>query len=204
MTTRDVKIIGSALYRELGWSWPWFFGRCLIRRNAVFRNTHWADEDSAEADFAKRLSISVAVYLNLIEKAGQERAYAVMREMLVPAGVAETQDTLDSLSVREKTGMAGILAYWEFSDKGGGMGQYNKGAFAEQDDDVLHYVVQECILARFYQETGTPELARLLCESDKAFWSAAYPGFVFHRGSSWENTIAFGKDRCEFVFERKP
>lgn len=54
-----------------------------------------------------------------------------------------------------------------------------------------------------YQETGTPELARLLCESDNEFWPQRCPDFEFHRGDSWENTIAYGREQCDFIFEQK-
>ncbi len=37
----------------------------------------------------------------------------------------------------------------------------------------------------------------------KEFFPKAFPEFEFHRDSSWKNIIAYGKDRCESVFERK-
>ena len=73
----------------------------------------------------------------------------------------------------------------------------------KQDDNILHYEVRNCIFARFYKETGTPELTQLFCEVDKEFFPKAFPGIKFHRGDSWENTIAYGKDHCEFIFEKK-
>jgi len=52
------------------------------------------------------------------------------------------------------------------------------------------------------ERAGTPELTKLFCEVDRRFFPKAFPGLRFHRGDSWENTIACGKDRCESVFEK--
>jgi hypothetical protein len=38
---------------------------------------------------------------------------------------------------------------------------------------------------------------------DRVFYEKAFPELLFHRGDSWENTIAYGKDHCDFIFELK-
>ncbi len=48
-----------------------------------------------------------------------------------------------------------------------------------------------------------PELTRLFCEVDTEFFAEAFPEFRFHRGDSLENTVAYGKDHCVFIFERR-
>jgi hypothetical protein len=55
----------------------------------------------------------------------------------------------------------------------------------------------------YVEETGTPELTQLFCEVDIEFFSQAFPEFKFHRGDSVENTVAYGKDHCDFIFEKK-
>jgi hypothetical protein len=55
----------------------------------------------------------------------------------------------------------------------------------------------------FFTEVGTPELTRLFCEVDREFFPRAFPDLRFYRGDSWENTIAYGKNQCEFIFETK-
>ncbi len=34
-------------------------------------------------------------------------------------------------------------------------------------------------------------------------FTEAFPDLEFTRGDSWENTIAFGKDHCEYILEVK-
>jgi hypothetical protein len=50
---------------------------------------------------------------------------------------------------------------------------------------------------------GNGIIKKLFFEVDRRFFTEAFPDLTFHRGNSWENTIADGKDNCEFVFEKK-
>jgi hypothetical protein len=71
------------------------------------------------------------------------------------------------------------------------------------DANTCHRVVRKCPFHDFHLEAGTPELTRIFCETDIAFYGRSFPAFTFHRNGSWENTIAYGKEECEFVFDRK-
>ena len=203
MRLDDVKLISSVLCKELGWSWPLSLLRSLANVKTVLNGTSWAEGMGAEAAYAKRLSITVALYQDLTTRVGRERAFEIMREIVVPASVNDMRKHFDSLGISGKEGMERLLAFWDNMDRGRGMGQVNQGAFARRDDHVLYYVCTNCFYARFYQEVGTPELTRLLCESDNEFWPYCCPDFEFHRGDSWENTIAYGREQCDFIFERK-
>ena len=89
MKIREVKIIKSVLSKEIGWLWTLFLIRCLIRAKAIFRKTQWAEVKSRESEFVKRLSLPCAVYVSLGEKVGKEKAFKVMKEILVPIGCNE-------------------------------------------------------------------------------------------------------------------
>ena len=169
----------------------------------MFQRTQWAGEKNTEAEYAKRLAIAVALYRGLIEKTNRERAFETMRRVLVPAGVSEMLEIENTLNASDQKGMDKLMAFWCFLDQGGGLGQVNQGKFIKQDGEVLHYQMTGCFFARFYQETEVPELTRLMCESDREYFPQSVPEFKFHRGDSWENTIAYGKDVCEYVYERK-
>ena len=201
MKMEEFKIMKSLLSRELGWSWPLFLTGCWIRKRAIFRNTHWANLKTTESEFAKRLSISVAIYINLINKTGREKALEIIKSILVPVGVNEQLNILNSLEPSDNNGMERLLAFYDFMGKGG-VGQFVKRKIVQKDSQTLHYEVRDCLFARFYGETATPELTKLFCEVDREFFPKAFPDFKFHRGSSFENTVAYGKDYCVFVFER--
>ena len=201
MKIKEIKIIEFVLSKEIGWSWPLFLIKCLIRKRSVFNNTHWVNEKGPESEFANRLSASAAIYLNLKEKRGKERAFEIMKEMIVPIGCNEQWGNLKSLNIPHKKDMDRLLAFYDFMGKGG-VGQFVQRTIIKQNDDIFRFQIRNCFFARFYEEAGTPELTQLFCEVDREFFPKAFPSLKFHRGDSWENTIAYGKDHCEFIFEK--
>ena len=203
MKIGEFKTIKYCLNRELGWSWPTFLIRCLVARRKIFSRTHWVNETGIEARFAKRLSISAAIYQELVKISGQDKAFEVMREILVPIGTREQLDNLDKWGVSRKAGMKKLLAFYDAMGKNG-VGQFVQRTVTREDDNTLSFQVTGCFFNRFYQETGTPELTRLFCEVDIEFFSRAFPDFKFYRGDSLENTVAYGKDHCVFIFEKNP
>jgi hypothetical protein len=201
MKMEEFKIMKSVLGRELGGLWPLLLAGCWISKIAIFHNTHWANLKTRESKFAKRLSISAAIYLNLMNKYGKQRAFEIVKGILVPIGLNEQLNNLNSLELSDKNGMERLLAFYDFMGKGG-VGQFVKRKIVQKDRQTLHYEVRDCFFARFYGETGTPELTKLFCEVDREFFPRAFPDFRFHRGSSFENTVAHGKDHRVFIFEK--
>ena len=98
--------------------------------------------------------------------------------------------------------MGKLQAFYDAMGKGS-VGQFVQRTVTEKNDRVLRFEVRNYFFNRFYQEIGTPELTQLFCEVDIEFFSRAFPEFKFHRGGSLENTVAYGKDHCDFVFEKK-
>jgi hypothetical protein len=66
MMMEEFKIMKSVLGRELGWSWPLLLAVCWMSKMAIFCHTHWVNMKTRESKFAKRFSISVAIYINFI------------------------------------------------------------------------------------------------------------------------------------------
>ncbi|HEY69185.1 MAG TPA: L-2-amino-thiazoline-4-carboxylic acid hydrolase [Anaerolineae bacterium] len=82
------------------------------------------------------------------------------------------------------------------------MGQFVERTQVVNHEHKLHYEVRNCFFHRFYSQADTPELAQLFCEVDDAFFAAAFPGYRFHRGESMQNTVAHGREHCDFIFEQ--
>jgi hypothetical protein len=202
MKFSEINVILSVLRNELGLSSWLSLVKCQIEKGRIFGQTHWANENSIEYVFAKRLSISSAIYLELLKRLNKEKAFEIMRKILVPVGTKEQLDNLDKWGVSQKRGMEKLLAFYDAMGKGG-VGRFVQRTIIEKNDRFLHYEVRNCFFDRFYQETGTPELTRLFCEVDGEFFSRAFPDFRFHRGDSFENTVAYGKEHCDFIFEKK-
>lgn len=200
MKINEIKIITSVLSREVGSGWPLILVKSLTRKRQVFNSTHWANEESIESEFARRLSISAAIYLNLLERTGEEKAFDIVRKILVPIGCDEQMNNLNTLNVSNRPSMEKLLTFYDFMGAGG-VGQFVERKLIQKDENRLHYEVRNCFFHRFYQQVGVPELTKLFCEVDEQFFPRAFPDFKFHRGSSPQNTVAYGRDRCVFVFD---
>jgi hypothetical protein len=202
MQIKEVKIIKSVLSKEFGWSWPLFLFKSLIRGNAIFRKTHWAKVKGAESGFVKRFSLACAVYVGLGGEIGKGKAFKVVKRILVPIGFNEQWHHLNSLRLYKDTGMARLMAFHNLMDKKGAP-QFNRREYVKQNTNICHFIITRCVFYDFFTEVGTPELTKLFCEVDREFFPVAFPDFRFDRGNSWENTIAYGKDQCDFIFTKK-
>jgi hypothetical protein len=102
----------------------------------------------------------------------------------------------------DKEPMEQLMAFNDLMDRKGAP-RFNKREYVKQDDDTCYFVIKRCVFKDFFTEAGTPDLAKIFCEVDREFFPKAFSDLKFHRGSSWENTIAYGREHCEFMFERK-
>jgi hypothetical protein len=175
--------------------------KSLRRKNDVFKATSWAGQQTEEAKFAQRVAISSAIYLTLTERIGQEHAFELMRQMLVPIGVQEQLANIRDLKGSDD--WERLQAFYNFMGLGG-VGQFVERTLVENNEHKLHYEVRNCFFYRFYSQADTPELTQFFCEVDDAFFAAAFPGYRFHRGSSMLNTVAHGQEHCDFIFEKVP
>ncbi len=202
MNIHEAKITASVLIEEVGWSWPLLMARCLRRKNEIFKQTHWSKEKGPEVEYVKRLPIVSAVFLELQEKISKDRAFEIMRKAIVPIGLNETLKSFQALDVSGDDPLEKLMEYFDLIDEEGA-GRFCIREYPQKDDNACHRVVTKCPFHGFFVEAGTPELTQLFCEVDIAFYPRAFPALEFHRGGSLENTIAYGKDHCDFIFERK-
>jgi len=202
MKRGEIRIIKSVLQKRVGWSWPVLLFKSLLKGRSIYKNTHWAKEKGEEAMFDKRLSFSSALYIELQKKFNKENSFDIMRKIIVPMGCNEQLKNTKSLNILNKEPMEQLLSFYGFMGIGG-VGKFVIRKLIKANNDILHYEVRDCFFARFYKETGTPELTKLFCEVDTEFFPKAFPDFKFHRGGSLENTVAYGKDHCVFIFERR-
>lgn len=200
MKFKEIRIAGSVLSEEIGWSWPLFLIRILIRKTNIFRNTHWSKVKGAESTFVRRLSILSAMYLELNSRSNAERSLEIMRKVVIPIGLNESMTVFRSLKISNKDPLELLISYLDLVDENGA-GRFCNREYPKKNSNTCHRVVTKCPFHSFFSEAGTPEVTRLFCEVDKEFYAQAFPELKFHRGSSWENTIAYGKDHCDFVFE---
>ena len=125
-----------------------------------------------------------------------------MRKIVIPVGCSEQWGHIRSLNLPEEAGMQELMAFHELMDRAGAP-KFNTRNYVEQGDTTCHFIIRRCVFNDFFSEAGVSELTQLFCEVDSEFFPAAFAELTFHRGSDPENTIAHGKDHCEFIFEKK-
>lgn len=81
--------------------------------------------------------------------------------------------------------------------------RFNVKEYLTVNETTCHYILKRCVAFDLFSELGTPELARFFCQGDEKFFPVAFPDLIFTRGDSWENTIAYGKDHCEYQLTTK-
>ncbi len=197
---KPLKLLISAIKKEIGWTWPAFFISCLVRTNAIFRKTHWSAQPGkdAEAKHVKKLALFSAIYLQLVEKFGQQIALEKYQRITTDFGLALQNYEFDSYHISNLTGMERFLAFRKRMERTAA-DRFNVREYLTVDDSTCHYILKRCVAHDFFSEAGTPELTQFFCKGDELFFASAFPDLEFTRGDSWKNTIAFGKDHCEYI-----
>ena len=200
-----IKEFGGILSKEIGWTWPFFLIGCLFQRNALFQKTHWSQSSPLvdEAKYVKDLTIIPTIYLQLEKKIGREKATQVIDRILEVTGDALYQPALELAAASEQSGIARFMAFRSKMDLSQA-DRFNKKTYLNVDDRSCHYILTKCLPNELFTELGIPELTRTVCKGDEKFFRKAFPDLVFSRGDSWENTMAYGKDHCEYQLTVKP
>jgi hypothetical protein len=202
MKSKEIQTTISVLIAELGWSGFLPLLKTVIRKNLIFSNTSWSSNMGPEAQFVKRISIAPALYLELARKIGRDKAFNTVAELLIYIGCNDQWNHLNAIDSAKTNGMERLMAFNVLMDRKGAP-RFNTREYIKLGENICHFQITRCVFDDFFTEAGTPELTKVFCEVDRRFFPEAFPDFSFHRGESWENTIAYGKDYCEFIFEMK-
>ena len=200
MKLSEIRIIRSILGKVIGRIWFLFVLSCLRKARSLFKNTKWGLEHGPEAQFVKRLTLAAAIYKELTVKFGKETAFDIVQRIVVKIGFEEQSANASQMSGIWDTEFSRLDAFHELMDEKGGP-RFNTRTFLQRDDNLCHFRVTRCVFHDFFKSVGVPELTKLFCEVDRVFFTTEFPSVKFHRNGSWENTIAYGKEFCEFIFE---
>ena len=204
MKVQEALMARAVLRAELGGQWLMTLLKALGMSRALLRKTRWAASGGAEAIFVRRLAHPAAIYSQMrdMPRIGKERALRTAGRMILDVGCREQWNHLVSLRMEQRSGMARLMAFHDLMDERGAP-RFNTRIYKEKSDSRCRFLITRCVFMDFFTAVNTPELTRFFCEVDRRFFPEAFPDFRFHRGDSWENTIAFGKPQCEFVFEER-
>ncbi len=125
---------------------------------------------------------------------GQAEAFALVREVVLAAGVAFMGQTLGSLTRAELQALdeAGRQA---FVHERGRRFFNAELRWDEVSADAVRFTAESCRFPALCAAVGAPELAPLFCEVDEAFFGAVEAGVTFER----PGTIAEGAKTCPFT-----
>lgn len=194
-------IVKKVLKKELGWAWFFFLFRCLLLSKSLFKNSRWGKLKNAESNFIKPYAVVAMLCIKLKKKLGMEKAINAMRNIIVPLGCNQQNALMNSINITDDEPMKRLMAFNNLMDIKSAT-QFNDRLYIKKTNNICHFKIRRCIYKDFFDAVNTPELTQLFCEVDKEFFIPAFPKFKVHRGSSWENTLAYGKKECDFIFEK--
>jgi hypothetical protein len=195
----EKRVIIKNLKSATGHSW-FFLLRCKLKSKKLFKKTNWALIKGEESRFAKKLSLSAAIYLELLKKFDDERSFDIIKKILTPIGTNEMSNLISNQ--KEEDPIEKLLLFF-VKIRLQGVGKFVKRKMIRVNDKLVEYEVRDCIFVRFFKVLGLPELAKIFCQIDEIFFPKMFPEFEFSRGDSFENTQAFGKECCNFKFKLK-
>lgn len=195
-------IVKNTLKKALGWRWLLFLVKCSIRSKGIFKKSKWGKTKDAESDFIKPYAIVAMLDIELKEIFGQDNAFKIMRDIIVPVGCIQQNALLAETNISDNEPMSKLMAYNNLMDKKGAT-QFNEREYVKKEENICHFKIKRCVYKDFFDFFEILEIVELFCEVDKEFFIPAFPNFNVHRGSSWENTLAYGKKECDFIFELK-
>ncbi len=200
MKVSEIRIIRSVLGDTIGRMWFASLLTCWRKARSIFKNTKWNLEPGPEAQFVRRLALATAMYKELTDKFGSETAFEIVQRIVVQIGFEEQSVNASQMHGTWDTEFSRLEAFHDLMDEKGGP-RFNTRTFLQRDERLCHFRVTRCVFHDFFSSVEASELTRLFCEVDRVFFTTEFPSVKFHRNGSWENTIAFGRDFCEFIFE---
>ena len=150
-------------------------------------------------EFLKTTVLHTWMYIRLKPKVGQERAYEIVRALVLPIGLAVQQGNFRNVEAPRT--FENLIAYQQRTNREGPT-RWNEMEVVEQSDRKYEFRVKNCMFHEFYTRLGVPELTKLMCEVDNAIFNTYFPEeLTFHRNGIG-NRIADGAPECHFVIER--
>ena len=151
-------------------------------------------------DFVKTVALQAWLYIRLKDRVGREKAYEIMRAVILPIALAVQQGNFRSVEAGRT--FENLIHYQQRTNREGPT-RWNRMEIDEQSEKRYAFRVKNCLFYEFFSSIGAPELAKFMCATDNAIFGSYLPEEVtFHR-NGLSNTIADGAPECRFVIEYK-
>jgi len=149
-------------------------------------------------EFVKVVAFPAWLYIRLKERLGQERAFEIIRNVFLTAGLAVQLGNFRAAEAPRT--FENLISYQQQANREGPT-RWNKMEILEQNDTKYEFRVHNCMFYDFFSRIGIPELTAVMCSVDNAIFNVYLPEDVtFHRNGCG-NRIANGAPSCHFVLE---
>jgi hypothetical protein len=149
-------------------------------------------------EFAETVALEAWMYLRLKEKLGQDKAFALMRAVIIPVAmvwsgagfrIVEAPRTYENIIRFHE------MLYEKMLTEDGNL------KIDERSDSRYMYRNFFCPWNDLFRKLGIPELTEPYCAIDNGLYNTYLPGeIIFHRGGV-NRTIARGAPYCQYIYE---
>lgn len=151
-------------------------------------------------DFVKTVALQSWMYIRLKERLGNEKAYEIMRAVILPIALGVQQGNFRSVEAGRT--FENLIKYQQRTNREGPT-RWNRMEIEEQSGKRYAFCVKNCMFHEFFSSIGAPELTKVMCATDNVIFNSYLPEeVVFHR-NGLNNRIADGASECRFVLEHK-
>jgi L-2-amino-thiazoline-4-carboxylic acid hydrolase len=172
----------------------WF----LIRSKIAFKKFKKGIELDLPGDFIDSSGFIAWLYLRLIDKTGQEKAFEIIRAGILTSGLAIQQESFRNVEVPRT--FENLIKYQQKTNKDG-ITRLNTMEIIEESDNKYEFRITRCMFYEIFTYLKVPELTQIICSIDNAIFNTYLPEkLTFHRNGI-NKTLAQGNDICEFVIE---
>ena len=151
-------------------------------------------------DFVKTVALQAWLYIRLKDRVGREKAYEIMRAVILPIALAVQQGNFRCVEAGRT--FENLINYQQRTNREGPT-RWNRMEIDEQSEKRYAFRVKNCLFYDFFSGIGAPELTKFMCATDNAVFGTYLPEEItFHR-NGLSHTIADGAPECRFVIEYK-
>jgi len=155
--------------------------------------------DEFPREFVRAAALQAWIYIRLKKRLGQQKAYEVVRAMVLPIGLALQQGNFRCVEAGRR--FENLVTYQQRTNREG-VTRWNTMKVLEQTTDRYEIQVSRCLYFEFFNTLGIPEMTRMMCAVDNAIFNSYQPEeLIFHR-QSLGNRIVDGAETCRFIIER--
>ena len=151
-------------------------------------------------DFVKTAALQGWMYIRLKERLGREKAYEIMRAVILPIALAVQQGNFRTVEAGRT--YENLVKYQQRTNREGPT-RWNRMEIEEQSEARYAFRVKNCMFHEFFSSIGAPELTTFMCATDNAIFSSYLPEEVIFHRKGLNNRIADGALECLFVLEHK-